>query len=278
MKTRIICVVDNSVKFGTGLRGEHGLAFWIETGQGNVLFDTGQSAAVLSHNLEVLGLPPADVDALALSHAHYDHTGGLDWFLSQRPNLPLYGHPGLFNPRYSLRSGEYHSIGMAIDRDGLAQRAVLRLSADPVEILPGLWTTGEIAERPEPQGGSAHLFEGHGEAVQPDRYKDDLSLVLKTPQGLVLICGCCHAGLLNTLFHVERVFGEPVHTVLGGTHLVSATEQDLVHAVEVFNDRFPNLAYYLNHCSGEDAFKKLFLAFGSRVNGCPAGTVVSFEK
>ena len=206
MMVKIICVVNNTSKEDAGLRSEHGLAFWIETRYSNVLFDTGQTAAVLSHNLDVLGLLPQNVDMLALSHAHYDHTGGLEAILSKNTKLTLFAHPDIFRPRYSLRKGEYVSIGLSLARETLAGKVNLSLSESPTEILPGLWTTGEIIERPEQEGRSAHHFIRAGEGWLPDPYRDDLSLVLKTKAGLVVICGCCHAGILNTLFHVERNF------------------------------------------------------------------------
>lgn len=248
--TKIICVVDNAVKKDTDLHNEHGLAFWIETEHGIVLFDSGQTADVLLHNLDVLDLLPQDIDNLALSHAHYDHTGGLETILSKNTNLTLYTHSDIFRPRYSLRQGEYRSIGLAVDQIDLSRRVKLILSDTPTEIVPNLWTTGDIDDRPELVGGSAHLFIRNGADWQPDPYRDDLSLVLKTSAGLVLICGCCHAGILNTLFHVERIFGDPIIVIIGGTHLVSADDPYLDHVIRVFTERFQNLTFYLNHCTG----------------------------
>ena len=277
MTTRIICVVNDAVKEDSNLHSEHGLSFWIQTEKGVVLLDTGQTAAVLSHNLKVLDLLPQHIDMLVLSHAHYDHTGGLEAILSRSTNLTLFAHPDIFRPRYSLRQGEYRSIGSAYEQFSLSQRVKLNLSDAPTEIVPDLWTTGGISERPEPVGGSPNLFIRNGVDWQPDPHRDDISLVLKTNQGLVVICGCCHAGILNTLFHVEREFGGPIITVLGGLHLLYAEDQYLEHVVQVFNERFPDVSLYLNHCTGENAFKKMANAFGNRVNSCPAGTMVNFN-
>ncbi len=83
MSTRIICAVNDVVKEDTNLQSEHGLSFWIQTEHGTVLFDTGQTPEVLSHNLKELRLSFQDIDMLALSHAHYDHTGGLEAVLSK---------------------------------------------------------------------------------------------------------------------------------------------------------------------------------------------------
>ncbi|MEA3349464.1 MAG: MBL fold metallo-hydrolase [Chloroflexota bacterium] len=276
--TEITCVVDNTAKKNSSLRSEHGLAFWIETGQGSVLFDTGQTEAVLSYNLAFLGLRPQDVDALAFSHAHYDHTGGAEVVLSQHTGLPTYAHSDIFRPRYSLHKGEYRFIGLGLTQETLADRVQLHLSDVPVEILSGLWTTGEIVSRPEPEGRSDHHFIRSEAGWQLDPYRDDLSLVLKTQAGLVLICGCCHAGLLNTLFHVERSFDGEIIAVLGGTHLMSANEAYLAHVIDVLDDRYKHIRFYLNHCTGERAYRTLANVFGKRVKACPAGTVVRFDS
>jgi len=277
MTTKIICVSNDSVEKDSNLHSEHGLSFWIQTENGTVLLDTGQTVGVLSHNLKVLRLSLQDIDMLVLSHAHYDHTGGLEAILLSNTKLTLFAHPDIFRPRYSLRQGEYQSIGLAYNQSSLSQRIKLNLSDAPTEIVPDLWTTGGISERPEPVGGSPHLFIRNGADWQPDPYCDDISLVLKTNQGLVVICGCCHAGILNTLFHIERKFKGPILAVLGGLHLLYAEDQYLEHVVHVFDEHFPDVSFYLNHCTGENAFKKLVNAFGSRVRACPAGTIVNFN-
>ncbi len=277
MSTKIICVVDNATKTDTGLRSEHGLAFWIETSQGRVLFDTGQTAATLSHNLDLLDLKTQDADGLALSHAHYDHTGGLEAILSENAGIKIYAHSDLFKPRYSLREGKYRQIGLKITREELSDRTELHLNDSPTEILPGLWTTGGISERPEPEGRSAHHFIRTNEEWQPDPYLDDMSLVLTMSEGLAVICGCCHAGLLNTLFHVESVFNTPIIAILGGTHLVTADEFYLDHVIEVLHDRYKGLHFYLNHCTGKRAYQALRRVFSARVNAFPAGAMVRFH-
>jgi 7,8-dihydropterin-6-yl-methyl-4-(beta-D-ribofuranosyl)aminobenzene 5'-phosphate synthase len=274
------CMVDNSALFGSALWGEHGVAFSIETSQGNLLFDSGQSGDVLLHNAALMEIDLGRFDALVLSHAHYDHTGGLERFFSlSRPGIPLYASPDLFRERYSLKDGKAHSIGLRLSQDSIAGQTRLCLSTEPVEIMPGIWTTGEITERKEFVGGSSYLNIRVGESWQPDPYQDDFSLVMQTSRGLVVVCGCCHAGLLNTLTHVRRFFSQPIRAIIGGTHLVSAGPEILGHVVEVLreqgNGNIPDL--YLNHCTGERALAILMQAFGEKVRSCPAGTLLTFD-
>jgi 7,8-dihydropterin-6-yl-methyl-4-(beta-D-ribofuranosyl)aminobenzene 5'-phosphate synthase len=272
---KITCVVDDSEH--PPFRSEHGLSFRIDTDDGCLLFDAGASEGVLLYNLAWLGGHPHDIGAIVLSHAHNDHTGGLLGVLPRSPGLPVYAHPDLFRPRFTRRQEAYKPVGLPQAREELARLADLRLSADPVEVLSGLWTTGEIVERPEPEGRSANHFVPAGDGWEPDPYRDDMSLALEAREGLVVVCGCCHAGLLNTLDHVRRVFRRPVVAVLGGTHLVDADETYLEHVAGVLRDSYGSPSLYLNHCTGKRAIITLANAFGNRVSPCPAGTILSFD-
>lgn len=272
---KLTCLVDNAVRSYSRFRGEHGLSFLVETEGGKVLFDTGASGEVLLHNLEVADVTPEEIVALALSHSHHDHTGGLSALLAQRPGLPIHAHPDLPRERFSRREGEMRSVGLPLPVEELQRRAELRMSADLQEVLPGIWTTGEIADRPEPGGYSDYHFVRSGAGWVPDPYRDDMALILETSQGLVLVCGCCHVGLLNTLFHVRQRFGRDPVAIAGGTHLIAADEAHLRHLVEVLREMGPP-ALYPNHCTGQTAYVTLALAFGERVAPCPAGTVLEF--
>jgi len=271
----ITCLVDNSVRSRSPLWGEHGLAFLIEAQGRRVLFDTGASGTVLMHNLQRMDILPASLGALALSHAHYDHTGGLRALLARRPGLPLYAHPELLRERFSRQGDQVRAIGLRLAVPDLRRLADLHLSAAPQEILPGLWTTGEIAPRPEAEGRSPHHFVRDGELWMPDPYRDDLALVWDGPAGLALICGCCHAGLLNTLSHVRRTFGRDPALIIGGTHLIETDQEHLSRLVEVLRPLGPP-ALYLNHCTGQAGYVALAQAFGERVAPCPAGTILEF--
>jgi 7,8-dihydropterin-6-yl-methyl-4-(beta-D-ribofuranosyl)aminobenzene 5'-phosphate synthase len=275
---RLICVVDDAVQRSSPYWGEHGLAFLIEAEGRRVLFDTGQSGTVLLHNLGLLGVDPQTVDALAISHAHYDHTGGLPTLLEHlRQGTALYANPDLFRERFSRREGQVKSIGPSLTREALATRLTLKLDGGPQEILPGVWTTGEIAERPEAEGKSDYHLMRQGEALVADAYRDDMALVLERDDKLMLLCGCCHAGLLNTLAHVNRIFEQPIEVIAGGLHLTGTTGDDLRHIGEVLAAMPALERVYPNHCTGEAAFVALTQILGpSVVRPCSAGTVLEF--
>jgi 7,8-dihydropterin-6-yl-methyl-4-(beta-D-ribofuranosyl)aminobenzene 5'-phosphate synthase len=275
---RLICVVDDAVQRSSPFWGEHGQAFLIESGDRRVLYDTGQSGTVLLHNLELLNVDPKTLDAVAISHAHYDHTGGLPALLQHlRPGIALYANPDLFRQRFSRQEGQPQNVGLSLDRQKLAAHLVLKLSATPQQILPGVWTTGEIRDRPEPEGASDYHLMREGDALVRDTYRDDLALVLQSRDQLSLVCGCCHAGLLNTLAHAKGVFQRPIARIAGGLHLTSATHEGLQHIGKALS-MMPALEHvYPNHCTGEAAFVALTQILGpSVVHPCPAGTVLEF--
>jgi 7,8-dihydropterin-6-yl-methyl-4-(beta-D-ribofuranosyl)aminobenzene 5'-phosphate synthase len=269
--------VDDYVPSGSPLAAEHGASFLIETKGYHVLFDTGQSGPVLLSNLAALGYAPGQIDALVISHAHDDHTGGLPGFLNEVQGIPFYAHPDHFRERFRKTDTGPEKVGPSMDHGSLAERVTLCLSTEPVAIVPGVWTTGEITARLEPDGRSRYHVVRQGDSWVPDPYRDDLSVLLETDNGLVLICGCCHAGLLNTLAHVRGVFGQDPVAVVGGIHLFHADAPTIDHIIDELQ-RYGPPRLWVGHCTGQRAFKTLKAAFGELVSPCQTGTILDFAE
>lgn len=273
----ITCLVNDKTQPGSGLRAEHGLSFLVESGEEDILFDTGSSGQTLLHNASLLGLDLRQVTALVISHSHPDHTGGMRAFLPLVRGCKVFAHPAIFQERFRRRgSREPKYIGLPLSQGEIEEHAELNLSSQPVEVAPQIWTTGEVAPRSEVEGRSARHLIRTPQGWAPDPYADDMALVLETSQGLVVVLGCCHAGLLNTLAHVRRRFGGQIQAVLGGAHLLDLGEEEINHIISVLREEYGYPRLYLNHCTGDRALRALRRAFPDRAVSCLAGKEMAF--
>ena len=245
------------------LLAEHGLSFWIETGGKNILFDTGQTDAFIK-NAEMLDIDLSKTDVIVLSHGHYDHTGGLKAVLELAPNAIIYLHPDAPKLRYSCPPEKPpKDISMpqkACQKiaDAVAKGNVI-YTAKPESIFSGVTVTGTIPRITdyEDTGGPFYLEK---KAQTPDRLDDDQALMISTAKGLAVILGCAHAGLVNTLQHVTEITKKPIHTVLGGTHLRSASKERIENTLQAVK-KYDIKQIIPCHCSGDNAmseFKKHF--------------------
>jgi 7,8-dihydropterin-6-yl-methyl-4-(beta-D-ribofuranosyl)aminobenzene 5'-phosphate synthase len=257
---------------------EHGLAFAVQTGWSLGLFDTGQTDAIV-HNANVLKIDLGRVSWLALSHGHYDHTGGLPAVLRAAPGATVHAHPAVFRPKLALTSeGEWRDIGSTPAHDALvATGSPIRLTAQPESIGQGITTTGEIPRTiPFEIVGSRFHTERDG-VKTPDAIPDDQALVLQTSQGVVVLLGCAHAGVVNTLEHVRRLVPTaPFQAVIGGMHLNGASEGRITETIAAFR-RLDVQEVGVGHCTGEEATAAFQLAFGTRCFQCTGGTVRHYE-
>jgi len=280
MSTTLTIITENTVpgKSDT-LLGEHGFSLYLERPDLRLLFDTGPAGLTTLHNAALLGVDLLATDAIALSHGHADHTGGLLGVLrAMGKSVPVHAHPGIFEDRYSKRpNGRVVYAGMPYKREALeGSGACFELSREPQHIAAGIFTTGEVPRRRSFETGDDGLYvRRHGELTQ-DPLPDDQSLVVETGEGLLLILGCCHAGLINTLDRVQELRpGRPICAVVGGTHLGPAPREQLERTVETLKTlAIPRIG--VSHCTGLRAGAYLARELGERVEFCNVGWRASF--
>lgn len=258
MTFRITILCENSVGAISGTLGEHGFAALIQPSVGEpLLFDTGQGATLL-HNARRMQKDLALVTRVALSHGHYDHAGGLLPLLQECGPKKVYGHPDIFTPRFRVKdTGECLAIGIPHSQALLeAAGADFDLSLDFREIAPGMYLTGEIPRATAFETGDQGLYcDCTGQVV--DSTPDDQSLILDTDRGLVILMGCCHAGLVNTLEHVAYSLGRrDVYAVLGGTHLGFCGQAQLESAIAALKG-WGIRKIAASHCTGFAASARL---------------------
>ncbi|ADI83228.1 MBL fold metallo-hydrolase [Geobacter sulfurreducens] len=271
MTHRITILCDNTVGPVSGTLGEHGFAALVEWEGGSLLFDTGMGETLL-RNAQRLGRNLAAVPRVVISHGHYDHGGGLWPLLRTCGSKTVLAHPGIFAPRYRVKdTGDPLSIGIPFDEAFLrGQGAQFDFNDRFREVGPGLYLTGEVPRTTAFETGDTGLFCDEA-GCRPDPISDDQSLVIRTERGLVLLLGCCHAGVVNTARWALECTGETVvHTVIGGTHLGFCGREQLDETVKSLRELGVHKLVG-SHCTGFAAAARLMHEFPGRFHPSAVG-------
>jgi 7,8-dihydropterin-6-yl-methyl-4-(beta-D-ribofuranosyl)aminobenzene 5'-phosphate synthase len=264
MVLKIRTLVEDTVEKPDLIR-EHGLSLLISTPDGDILFDTGQSAA-LPWNAVRMGVDWKRVTSIVLSHGHYDHTGGLAGVLAETGARPVFAHPSAFAPKYSKKTGKLRSIGVPANLDTLQGAGMqLRTCPAPVEVAPGVLTTGPIPRVTGFEQVPPHFLTLPAEKsdLVPDLLEDDQALILGFRSAPVVVLGCAHAGIVNTLLYAAELAGtNRFSLVIGGTHLIDADEMRLQRTLEALRG-FEIMKIAPCHCTGLRGQFALWENFGS---------------
>lgn len=246
-----IKVVSTDYVFRIECIGEHGNTIIVENDHGKILFDTGQGLT-LEHNLKVLGWDLENLDAIAISHGHNDHIGGLIEALkcSGKDEVPVYGHKDILADRIKVYPwGEGPTGSPCTKEEFEAAGAKFIFNEDSVELVKGITLTGPIPRSFAETNTKAHFQVKNGKKVQ-DPFHDDQALIVETDKGLVIVYGCAHAGVINTMDFVEKLTGEKkFYGLFGGTHLLDATESVLKDTLAEIEKRGVQKLGF-NHCTG----------------------------
>jgi len=277
MTMRVTALVENTAR-GAQLLAEHGLAWWIELGDHRVLFDTGQGG-VLKANARYLNIPLAETEAVVLSHGHYDHTGGLADTYATGATPVIYAHPAALEPKYARSGGgSCRDIGIPAACLRSVQEHAPRIveTVKPTTICGGLTATGPVPRRTtfEDTGGPFFLDPG---CESPDPLADDQALYIDSPGGTIILLGCAHAGVINTIQYVRQLTDQrPVHMLLGGMHLVNASGERIRWTIDQLKTMGVRNVAPL-HCTGMAATANLWDAFPSAFVQCSVGTTIEFK-
>lgn len=275
MPVRITTLSENTAQLG--VLAEWGLSILVETENRKVLLDTGMSISAV-HNADILGIDLSTVDTIVLSHSHIDHTGGLRDVLRRTGEVEVVAHPDIWIPKYVVFGELQRYAGIPFMREELESLgASFKLTKEPYKISDDIMTTGEVAMTTDYEQIDDRLCLKVGDEMIPDPLADDLALVVKTEQGLALITGCAHRGIVNTVRHVQSITnGEYIHTIIGGTHLHVASPERIEKTVAELKELgLQRLG--VSHCTGFYPAAALAREFGDVFFLNNAGTQLTLE-
>jgi 7,8-dihydropterin-6-yl-methyl-4-(beta-D-ribofuranosyl)aminobenzene 5'-phosphate synthase len=279
MTLRLDIVCENTVGRPISACGEHGFACLVKNSSGTWLFDTGSGETLLA-NLEALQLDAHQIDGVILSHGHYDHCGGLLPLLRKIGPRPVYAHPHIFRERFWQGQHEERPIGVPYSRAALeAAGADFKLCDKFMTLSPGLFFSGAIPRLAPFEVGDPHLVRpaGNDGSWTADELYDDSALAMETSKGLIVLLGCAHAGLVNTLEYFLYRLGNPrIHTIVGGTHLGPADDEQFLATVD-YLARLDFDRLGVSHCTGQLRSAQLHTRFPNKVFFANVGTSVKID-
>ncbi len=273
MEIKVAALADNTA--GYGYLGEWGISLLVEVDGLKILVDTGTTFTAV-HNARVMGVDLTSIDKVVLSHGHNDHTGGLRQLLQAKGGeLEVVAHPDIWDPKYVRlkKEEEPRYIGIPHSRLELEGRgARFHLSRVSVNVGHRIMTSGEIhMEVDYEEVDSVALLKANGGFV-PDPLADDLALIIDADFGLVVVLGCAHRGLVNTLRQAQRLTGkERIYAAIGGAHLFRGPAERIERTIADLKG-MGIARLVMAHCTGFSASARLAQEFGEACSLYNAGS------
>ena len=276
MSIQITTLSENTAGW-INVLAEWGLSILVEADGYKILLDTGRSFSA-AYNALTLGVDLSQVSKIVFSHGHFDHTGGLLYILKiMKSRVEVIAHPDIWAVKYAkFPEGREEYIGVPFPKEAAETLgASFNLTREPVWISENIVTSGEIPMTNEYEKIDPILYVKEKGELKPDPLWDDQALFLKSEKGLIIILGCGHRGIINTIRHAQKLTGvEPVYAVIGGTHLFGASPQRMDSTIaELRGVGIQKLG--VSHCTGLPAATVLAQAFGEAFFFNNAGTRIT---
>lgn len=269
MEWKLTTLIENHKDKDEKYVCEHGFSILIESIDEKhpirILMDTGQSG-IFYDNADKMGISLKDLDALIISHAHYDHAGGVKKLLEEVSVGKMYVGKNFFREKYyKKKDGTLKNIGITFSRQDVEKcgERVFEIQENTKKILPGI----TIYRNFEPSAGyemenPRFIVKQEGRYEQ-DHFADEIVLTLDVADGVVVIAGCSHPGIINILKSVEKRSGKKIRGIVGGTHLVEADEDRLKKTIADLKEM--NIDFIaVSHCTGEENLEKMREVFGEK--------------
>jgi len=273
-KIIITVVAEDSVLYESPYWGQHGVSFFLETYKNNtkinILVDVAQNSEALLYNMNLLNIDPSSIDALVITHCHYDHTQGIVDILKAvgKKDIPVIAHPDIFRLNFVVSPYLRHvGVRNADSKEKIEEQGgTLFLTSDPFPIVPGLITTGEVTRQTdfEEVGIPLKTFTEDHRIVE-DKMKDDIAVIANLKdQGMIIITGCSHAGIVNILKQSIKITSlNKFKAIMGGFHLIEAPIERINKTVESLSHLEIDLIS-AGHCTGFQAQVALYDKFKNK--------------
>jgi len=276
---KLTVLMDNTATLDKPYLAESGLGFLIETEDAKIIFDTGYSPIFLS-NARKMGIDLTDATGVVISHGHNDHTNGLpalgEVLFRAGKRIPLILHPGCLEKKWwRNKEGSLEDIGMPGDRYYFEKFYDVVMVDTPTLLGHELFFLGEIPRTIRSANEPIGLISNQVNSLIPDFVLDDSAIVYNGQDGLVVINGCAHSGLVNILTYVAELFpGKPISAVIGGFHMLAKEPAWLEEMVAKLKDFEPR-RFYPCHCTDEASRATLRQHFA--VSDISVGSTFFFE-
>ncbi len=256
-----------------GLFAEHGLSLLLEQEEEKWLFDTGQSDVYLK-NAKTLKQSLETLQGIILSHGHYDHCGGLEYFDKKMPKVYIRKEALYQKMSGDREKNTFRDIGIPWKKEMFSREFIF--TEEMQKIRKNWFLLGKIPKYPgleeEPEG----FWYRVREEIQKDTMEDEQFLVIQTEKGLVLIIGCAHMGILNCIQHVKTKFpGKKIRGIFAGMHMRNATEEKIDWTIQKLKEE--KLEFLIGaHCTGQKAIGKMAEMLGECFQFCEVGKIFEF--
>ncbi|MCQ5376665.1 MAG: MBL fold metallo-hydrolase [Candidatus Methanomethylicia archaeon] len=266
LRVRLLC--DNSVRMGMRrIMAEHGFSALLKAEGGAVLFDAGQSGKVVISNIIATG-EVSGIEKVVLSHGHYDHSGGLLEIKEAFPSITkVYAGRGAFFRRYKKVRGKTVEIGAPFTEEQVREKGVQIVEcASPILVEDWIAATGKVTKTNEFERPETEFYIYANNSYAQDPFEDDQGVIIRLKgKGLVIITGCAHSGIANTVKQAKIMTGEEkVYAIIGGFHLNDASDRRMGKTIDALKEANPEVLIPC-HCTGFSATNEIINAFGAKV-------------
>lgn len=257
MSLKITTIIENNPGEHKALLNEHGLSLYIEKDDCKILFDTGQSSAFL-HNARQMKIDLGKLDYVALSHGHYDHSGGFTALAKLNKNFELFTGVGFFNEKYGFNDKTPEYLGNNFNENFLVDNGIKHhfVNQQVLEIYPGVFIISNFIRSHADEIVNPRFKIFKNNTFYPDQFDDEIMLAIDTPKGLAVLLGCSHPGMKNMIDTAEKLLKKPIYAVIGGTHLVEADEASLDISMAYLKKNTIQVIGVC-HCTGQMAMDRL---------------------